>query len=513
MKRLDAAAAAALIGDGATVAVSGGGYRAVAETVLAAIAERFRREGTPKGIRLVAVAMLERSRGGVGGEGTGLNRLAQPGLMDTLITSSFSRARERELNRLIRDDEVAAYNYPMGTIVQWLRAIGTGQPGLLTGAGIGTFVDPRVEGGRSNRRAEAPLNRVVELAGEEMLYYPAFKVDVGLIKASAADERGNLYMERQVFEHGAIDVAMAVRASRGTLVAEVNRIVRRGELPAKLVRIPGAMVDAVVVDDAPAWEDEQAPYLLGDTVLDIPAPKEGGSARDVIAEIALSRLAHGTVVNLGAGVPMYDVPEAARRAGRDDIYFTIEQGPTGGWPMVGGVARNPDAMMGQLEVFQFYEGGGPDISVLSFGEVDAKGNVNVSKFGPMMPGCGGFVNIVHGIRHILFCGTLTTGGLALSIGEGKLGIENEGRIRRFVPEVEQITFNAPLALAKGHTVEIVTERAHFAVTGEGFRLVAVAPGVDVARDILALVPFPVSAPADVPTLDAAFYRGAAAAGG
>ena len=255
----DAAAATALIPSGATIAVSGGGYRAEAESVFKAIADRFARDGQPSGVTLIAISMLERSRGGVGGAGTSLNRIARPGLISRLISGSFSRAPDREINHLIRNNEAATYNLPMGTIVQLLRAIAMGRNGLATPIGLGTFVDPRSEGGRANEMADKPLSKIIDVAGEEMLFYPRFDVNTGLIKASAADERGNLYMDREAFDHGIIDVAMATRACRGIVIAEVNRMIKRGELPARMVRVPGGMVDVVVVTNEPPFEDEQAP--------------------------------------------------------------------------------------------------------------------------------------------------------------------------------------------------------------------------------------------------------------
>jgi acyl CoA:acetate/3-ketoacid CoA transferase len=201
------------------------------------------------------------------------------------------------------------------------------------------------------------------------------------------------------------------------------------------------------------------------------------------------------------------VPEAARRAGRDDLYFTIEHGAMGGWPQVGGVSRNPEGILGQLEVFQYYEGGGPDVSVLSFGQIDRHGNVNVSRFGSMMPGCGGFTNIVHGVRRLIFCGTLTTGGAVSQVGDGRLDIVSEGSIARFVDEVEQITFNAARALDAGHEITVVTDRGIFEVTTSGFELVRVAPGVELRRDVLDRIAFEVRVSPRLEVIDAGFFGG------
>jgi propionate CoA-transferase len=377
-----------------------------------------------------------------------------------------------------------------------LRATAAGRKGFATPVGIGTFVDPRQGGGKVNAAAKEDLCRLVELEGEEMIYYPRLPIDVALIKASAADERGNLYYDREAFDHGTIELAMAAYQSGGKVIAEVNRITKVGEIHPRMGRIPGRLVHAVVVQPD-AWEDEQDPWLTGAARRDLPAPSGRNLPRDFIARLAVDRLQPNVMVNLGAGLPMYEVPEMARTMGRSDIYFTVEQGPLGGWPQVGGVSRNPEIILDQNEVFQFYEGGGPDVSILSFGEVDRFGNINVSRFSGMLPGCGGFVNIVHGIRDLIFCGTLTTGGLEETLSPNGLAISGEGRIKRFVQDVEQITFNAQIGLASGKRVTIITDRGIFSVTPEGLVLQEVVPGIDLQRDLLDQIPFAVEVAPDL----------------
>lgn len=492
MIRTDPQTAAEMVPVGATVAISGGGYRVEPETLLEAVAARFAGSGEPARLTVVAAAMIERSRGGKGGMTTGLNRLAAvPGLIDRLIVSSFSRSSLHELNVGITANAFATYNFPMGTIVQWLRAQASGRPGLVTPVGIGTFVDPRIEGGRVNTAAAKLMNSIVDLAGHEMIYYPCEPVHVALIKASAADERGNLYFDREAFNHGVLDCAMAAHNSGGKVIAEVNRVVAIGEIHPRMGLIPGAIVDAIVVQPEP-WEDEQDPLITGAARAVLPPVEDRNLPRDLVARAVVERLPKGAMVNLGAGIPMYDVPEAARLACRDDIYFTVEQGPMGGWPKVGGVSRNLELIFEQQEVFHFYEGGGPDVSVLSFGQVDRHGNVNVSKFSGMLPGCGGFINIVHGIKNLFFCGTLTTSGLKEELGPTGLHVNTEGRIKRFVPDVEQVTFNARGALAAGKTVTYVTDRGLFRLTETGLQLISIAPGIDLQRHVLSQIPFPVS---------------------
>jgi acyl CoA:acetate/3-ketoacid CoA transferase len=497
--------AAALIKSGSTVAISGGGYRVVPESLIEALADRFAESAAPRDLTIIAIAMLERGRSGKGGEGTGLNRLAVPGLMKRVIVSSFSRSADRELNQVVLQDKVAAYNFPMGTIVQWLRAIGAGRPGYVTPVGVGTYVDPRSEGGRVNQAASEPLCEPVELAGTEMIFYPRLPIDVGLVKASAADERGNLYFDQEAFDHGVFEIAFAAHSCGGKVIAEVNRIIPLGERHPRMARIPGPFVDAIVVQPD-SWEDEQAPVLTGAARPTLVPAVDRGLARDVIARTVIADLKPNAMVNLGAGIPMYDVSEAARLMGRNDIYFTIEQGPMGGWPQVGGVSRNLEMVLEQNEVFQIYEGGAVDVSVLSFGEVDQYGNVNVSRFAGMMPGCGGFINITHGIKHLYFCGTLTTGGLEQDISEAGVVIRKEGRIKRFVNAVNQVTFNGPRTFAAGRSITIVTERGVFVVDKDGFRLTRIAPGIRLEEDIRAQIDFPIQVAPDLALMDRKLLR-------
>jgi len=491
MRELTAAEAAALVQDGSTVAISGGSYRAVAENVLAAMETRFLEEGACADLSVVAISMVERGVKGKGGAGTGLNRLAHRGMLRRIVSGSYARNRDHQINVLAKSGEIPAYNIPMGTIVQWLRAVTGGRSALLTPVGIDTFVDPRATGGRLND-ATPEWVQLVEVGGEPLLRLPCERIDVALIKASAADDRGNLFFDHEAYDHGAVDAAMAAHNSGGIVIAEVNRRVRRGELGPRLGSVPGPLVDVVVVVDP--YEDEQDPRFSGGAAGEPPVAHGADTARTLIADAVVASLPRDGFVNLGAGMPMYDVPAAAARQGRDDLYFTVEQGPMGGWPVPGGAAIAPELILGQSEVFDLYEGGGPDVSVLAFAEVDARGNVNVSRFGDMLPGSGGFVNIVHGARRIVFCGTLTTGGLGVRADETGVSIETEGRIGRFVPEVEQVTFSARRAIERGVEVVYVTERAQFRLTRDGLELIGVSPGIDVASQILAQIPFPVAVP-------------------
>lgn len=497
---LDADEAVAGISDGEVITISGGGYRVVPESLLEALERRFVGTGSPHGLTCIAISMLERSRAGQGGRGTGLNRLARDGLMAELICSSFARSNDQELNCAIHDGAVRAHNLPMGTIVQWLRAIGAGHEALFTEVGLESYIDPRAEGGRMNKVTTKSIGDVMAIEGREYIRYPTRPVDTALIKATSADRRGNLYLDREAFSHGVLYTAMAARNSGGRVVAQVDQIVEDGTIHPRMGRIPGSMVDAVVVSED-EFEDEHLPVLTGERREQIPRTRQPHNVRTMIAQRVVAEIPPYSAVNLGAGIPMYEVPIAAHAAGRDDIYFSIEQGPVGGLPRVGGVARNPDIILDQLEMFDYYEGGGPDLSVLSFGEIDRFGNVNVSRFGDKTPGCGGFPNIAHRIPNLVFSGTFTTGGLETDVVNGRLSIVREGSIRRFVAEVEQVTFSARRALQQGQRLTVVTDRCVLKVTPEGLVATEIAPGVDFDRHIQQQAGFKIAVDPRVKTMD------------
>src|SRR5262245_29689354 len=488
---VSAAEAAAQVRDQATVALSGNTYRLVAESVLAALEARFLQSGHPQRLQVVYPIMAERARAGSGGQGTGVNRLARPGLMRRVVAGSFSRDAGKELNTLVTRDGVEAYNLPMGTIFEWIRAAAARSPGLVTPVGLDTFVDPRREGGRMNAVTRTPLAELVTLGGEEALFYPRQPVDVAIVKGTTADEHGNVSLERDPFTLGVFYLAMAARNSGGTVIAEVTRTAAAGSLHPRAVVIPAPLVDYVVV--APEeFEDEHDPAMSGEVRVPLRPARLPLDERVVIARRAIQEVAAGDVVNLGAGIPMYVVPHvAAQRGIAQQITFTIEQGPVGGLPGVGGVAVGPTAILDSLQVFDWYDGGGIDVACLSFGEVDRLGNVNVARFGGMMPGSGGFINIVHAARKVVFCGTLTAKGLGTAVSTAGLRIEQEGAIRRFVTDVELITFNGEAAVKKGQEAVYVTERAVFRRERDGLVLTEVAPGLDIQSDVLAHIEFPV----------------------
>jgi propionate CoA-transferase len=500
-----AAEAARQIRDDATVALSGNTYRLVAESVLTALEARFLGDGRPRNLQVIYPIMAERARAGSGGQGTGVNRLARPGLMRRVVAGSFSRDAGKELNTLVTGDGVEAYNLPMGTIFEWIRATAARSPGLVTPVGLDTFVDPRREGGRMNAATRTPLAELVTLGGEEALFYPRQPVDVAIVKGTTADEHGNISLERDPFTLGVFYIALAARNSGGTVIVEVTRTAAAGSLHPKSVVIPAPLVDYVVVTSE-EFEDEHDPTMSGEVRVALRPPRLPLDERIVIARRAVQEFRPGNVVNLGAGIPMYLVPHVAVQRGvAQQISFTIEQGPIGGLPGVGGVAVGPSAILDSLQVFDWYDGGGLDVACLAFGEVDRLGNVNVARFGGMMPGSGGFINIVHAARKVVFCGTLTAKGLRTSVGPDGLRIEREGQIRRFVTDVELITFTGDAAVKKGQEALYVTERAVFRRERDGMVLTELAPGLDVRRNVLAHVEFPVRVSPDLRPMSAELF--------
>ncbi len=495
MKVCRAAEAVASIRDGDTVVVCGDAGALVPDHVLAAVEERFLREGHPRDLTLVLPVAV-----GDVFDQPGADRLAHVGLVRRVIAGSYvmgtspMTGRRSRLTEMVLADEVEAYNWPIGTLMHLLHAIGAGLPGLITPVGVGTFVDPRHEGGRMNARTRETLNSVLDVGGREYLFYPSFTVNVSIIRGSTADPDGYLSCEREGLTGGLFVEALAARSSGGTVIAQVARLAERGALSPLAVRVPGPLVDAIVV----APEQPQATGLRYDPgvsgELRVPWPPDPGTpdaAKRVIARRALRELQPGDVVILGVGAPA-EIPTCAHARGRLDAFtFLTEHGMYGGKPLKGlqfGPALNPRAIIDTPSQFAFIDGGNCDVAALAFAEMDALGNVNVSKLPGLIPGCGGFINIARAARRLLFCGTFTTGGLEVVAAGGRLRIAREGRTRKFVARVGQVTFPARRFL-DGRTVRVITERAVFRLGAEGLVLEEIAPGIDLDGDVLGRMEF------------------------
>jgi propionate CoA-transferase len=488
MEKITADEAGQLVRDGDAILISGsGGGHSVPEALLAAVERRFLAEQKPRGITSVSIV-------GIGVRAAlGATHLAHEGLLRRAITSAL--VDSPGLVRLAAENKIDAYTLPQGVLSQLMRDMAAGRPGLLSKTGLHTFVDPRQQGARQSARTPPDFVEVLEIAGEEWLFFKPVPVDIAFLRGTTADEDGNVTMEEEAVLGEMLAMAQATHRAGGIVVVQVKRMARRDTLPAKQVRIPGILVDFVVVD--PEQRQTYATYYdpsysgeLRIPVGDIKSLPFG--PRKVIVRRAAMELFPGAICNLGAGVSTGISTIAAEEGLLDAVHLTNEQGIVGGAPITGrdsGGGQNFAAMIEQPAQFDFYDGGGLDLAFLSFAEVDPQGNVNVSRFGDRIIGVGGFINISQNAKCVVFGGTLTAGDLDVAWEAGRTSIRKEGRHRKFVPTLEQICYSADLGRAKGQLALFVTERAVFRVGREGLELIEIAPGIDVERDVIAQMGF------------------------
>ena len=484
--------AVSLIQDGQTVASGGFVGAAHPEALTAAIERRFKSDDGPVNLTLVYGA------GQGDGKSRGLNHLAHEGLVRRVIGGHWGLVPG--LGRMAIAGKIEAYNFPQGVICQLLRDIAAGRPGCITHVGLGTFIDPVNRGGRLNDVTTEELVSRVELDGKTWLFYRAFPINVGLIRATAADPFGNLVMDEEAVIGEVLPIAQAVHNCGGKVIAQVRRILDR-PAPPNQVKVPGILVDHVVVaeeaEHPQTFAESLNPSYFSPRPRDVaPGELDSGNltpgVRRIIAARACDELLPGAIANLGIGIPEGVALIAAERQMLDQITLTLESGPIGGIPAGGlsfGAAAWPEAIIDQPAQFDFYDGGGLDYAALGAAQVDRHGNVNVSKFHDRVAGVGGFVNISQNARRVVFCGALTSGGLDVGVSDGQLRIIREGSIRKFVNHVEQVSFSGAVAAESGREILYVTERAVFELTAKGLRLAEVAPGIDIQTQILNLIDF------------------------
>jgi propionate CoA-transferase len=491
-------------GDTLLIGGSGAGH-SVPDTLIAAIGARFKREGKPRNLTTVhPVGLGDRAERGIG-------HLAHPGLLKRVVCGTL--VDSPPVARMAAANEIEAYTLPQGCLSQLTREMAAGRPGLITHVGLDTFVDPRHGGGKQSARAQDDLVELIGIGGKDYLLFKPFHVDFALVRGTTADEDGNITMEHEAVFGEMLSMAQAARRAGGIVVAQVKRMSLRGTLPPKQVKIPGMLVDLVVVDPDqtqtfftghdPAYAGEIRVLLTSIETLPF-------SPRKVIARRAALELFPGAICNLGSGISTGIASIAAEENSLDAVVLTNEQGLIGGAPATGnepGAGRNYQAMVDQPYQFDFYDGGGLDLAFLSFAEVDQQCNVNVSRFGDRIVGPGGFINISQNAKTIIFSGTFTAGGLDIHWPDGRTAIRKEGGERKFVRKVGQVTYSGPLAGRNGQRALYVTERAVFTRNGAGrLELVEIAPGADLERDVLAQMQFRPDVSEALKEMDARIFR-------
>lgn len=513
VKFISAEEAANLIQDGDSVAIDGFIGFCLADDILSEMEKRFIKEGHPKELSVINVAGL-----GGDGEGRGINHFAHKGFMRRFLCSNLSLAPK--IYPLIMENAFPTFMIPQGVLSHMMRAIASRGPGVISQVGMKTFVDPRLDGGKINEAAKNSGETIVKLLnieGTDYLFYPAFPLDVAIIKGSIADNRGNISIEKEALHIEQLEMAAAARNSGGIVMVQVDQVVEHGQIHPQNVTVPSALIDFVIVGNpentgqhfigdrkpVPSWcGDEKIPF---NNIQPLPF-----DLHKVICRRSIMELCEDDFINLGIGVPM-GVSEVLNEEGLiEKISSSIESGVVGGVPAPGlatGAAYNPEAILKQPDIFDFYDGGGIDFACLGAAEIDMHGNVNVSKFAGRVTGPGGFINITQGAKTLCFLGTFTAGKSQIFIEDGKLRIEEDGPYIKFKQNVEHITFSGQYSVEKGgQQVFYITERAVFRLTEQGLLLVEVAPGADLEKDILGKMEFRPEIADDLKVMDERLFQ-------
>ena len=510
---ISAAKAAEMIQDGSTLCAVAMTQISACTSILKEIERRFLETGHPKD--LTYVHTCGQASAGLPG---GLQYIAHEGLIKRVIGGHWGQSSN--MMRLIAEDRVEAFNLPQGQMANLFHSMALREPGKISKVGLGTYIDPRYEGGKMNRKArESGYETVslIEIDGEEYIRYHHFPIDTLLIRGTCADESGNISTKQEAMVLEVLPAVMAVKRWGGKVICQVERIVKDGTIGAKEVTVPGVLVDAIVVCENPFEEHRQTyswyydPTYSGEAL----APEEAfaplpNDVRKIISRRAAAELVPNQIINIGTGIPNENFgPIIAEENLADIVTITVESGVYGGVPagtIDFGIARNAQALVRHDSQFELYNGAGIDYTFMGAGEMDAEGNVNATKMGDKAPGAGGFIDITATAKNVIFCSTFTGGGLKTAFSEDGVQILQEGKFKKLVRKVQQISYNGKVALERGQKMLYVTERAVFRLTENGPELIEIAKGIDLKKDILDQMEFMPLIAEDLKVTSTDFYK-------
>ena len=484
--------AAAMIPDGACIGTCGFLLTGAAEEILLEIENRYLQTGCPKDLTLMWASGV-----GDGGSVRGLNHLCHDGLLKKTIGGHYGLIKR--MTPMVTENRIEAYNFPQGVLSQMFREMAAKKPGVLSHVGLGTFVDPDFGGGKLNEKATDEIVQKITVNGQNYLFYKSQQIDIALLRGTEADENGNISFRKEALTLETLSVAMAVRNRNGKVFVQVEKKVKNGTIDPKQVVIPGILVDFVVLLDneknhmQTAGTQFNEEFISNRIVVERPTRDFPLDESKIIARRAAMELNKSDrILNYGIGIPE-GVADVLKEEGIIEHFTsTVEPGLIGGIALGGlnfGSALTPEAIIDEPYQFDFYDGGGIDATFLGMAQCDAKGNVNASKFGTRVAGCGGFIDISQNAKKVIFCGSFTAGGLKTSIHDNALQILNEGLQKKFIRSVEHITFNGIYERRKKKKIILITERAVFELIETGLILTEIAPGVNLEKDILNLMEF------------------------
>ncbi len=507
---ISAKEAASIVSDGNTICTIGMTLISASESILKEIEKSFLETGHPANLTLLHSC-------GQSDRKDGIQHFAHEGLVTRIIGSHWGL--QPRWMEMIANNQVEAYCLPQGQIAQLYRSMACGLPGKMSKVGLGTFVDPRIEGGKMNERTKAlgDIVDILEYKGEEYMFYNEIPIDVCVIRGTACDEMGNLTTDEEAMKLEVLPAVLAAKRYGGKVIAQVKHVAQTGTLNPKSITVPGVFIDAIVVCDNPLEDHRQTSSWYFDPSYcgQLRVPQNAieplpFSERKFIGRRACMEINNGAVINLGTGIPNDVIGKICNEEKiSDDIMITVESGIYGGVQAGGidfGIGQNLLAMITHHEQMDYYNGAGVDITFMGLGELDGEGNVNATKMGPRCTGAGGFIDITQNAKKVVYCGTFTASGAKYAFEDGKLIILQEGKIQKMVSKVTQISFNGELSRAKGQEVVIVTERAVLKLVPEGVMLTEIAPGIDLEKDVLAQMGFRPIISKDLKTMDADLFK-------